>query len=478
MKSIKSITIENFQSHEKTALAPAPAGQLTTIVGPSDSGKTAIIRALRWLLFNVPQGSDFIRVGVEFARVRVDLDDGTTVIRERGKSYNRYVVISQDRGRQVYEGFGQGVPPEVLEATGVRTVTFGDLELNLNLAEQLEGPFLGKSVSAGVRAKVLGKLAGTEEVDWAAKTLGTDIFRRSQDEKRLSNEISDLDRQIAGYDYLPALCMQIGILESLVAKIKVAQERKVALIGLRDRLAQIRTERQAAEAALERWRHLAEAETNLIVAEIAMGRRSRVDGLRTRLQGVQAGLVEAQNRLRTLSYLPALEAAVGSLGAATARRQALGSIRTRFQAVSSALASEQAKAAALTGVSEAAKALARAEALVARRAQAVKLRQDLLAVRDYGRHAAATRDRYAGADQALEILVQSTEAAGRRKSLAELAGKLARVRSNMTAVEAQAVWWTDQARAAQEEYMDALIAAGKCPVCGSEIHPERLKEVV
>lgn len=58
MNYIKSIEIENFQSHKYSKLDFSE--RLNVIVGPSDNGKSAIIRALKWVLFNEPKGTDFI----------------------------------------------------------------------------------------------------------------------------------------------------------------------------------------------------------------------------------------------------------------------------------------------------------------------------------------------------------------------------------------------------------------------------------
>ena len=44
--AIESLSLHNFQCHEHLDIAFDP--QLTTIVGPSDVGKTAILRALKW----------------------------------------------------------------------------------------------------------------------------------------------------------------------------------------------------------------------------------------------------------------------------------------------------------------------------------------------------------------------------------------------------------------------------------------------
>lgn len=47
MSYIKKLVVDNFQSHEHTEVEFGPG--LNVIVGPSDHGKSALVRALRWL---------------------------------------------------------------------------------------------------------------------------------------------------------------------------------------------------------------------------------------------------------------------------------------------------------------------------------------------------------------------------------------------------------------------------------------------
>ena len=62
---IKEINIKNFQSHDNTNLI-LDSG-VNVIVGSSDSGKSAIIRALRWVTSCVPRGE----IGRAWCRERV-----------------------------------------------------------------------------------------------------------------------------------------------------------------------------------------------------------------------------------------------------------------------------------------------------------------------------------------------------------------------------------------------------------------------
>jgi exonuclease SbcC len=157
---ITDVTIRGFQSHINSAFRLSSG--LTVITGPTDSGKTAIIRAIRWVAFNEPAGDGFVNEAVGEAEVVINHDNGMIITKRRKKG-----------GRTVYklndQTFEQAdVPPEITAALGMARQTFGDFEAALNFAFQLEAPFLiSEPPSAG--AKVLGVIAGTEIVDLAIK---------------------------------------------------------------------------------------------------------------------------------------------------------------------------------------------------------------------------------------------------------------------------------------------------------------------
>jgi hypothetical protein len=103
--------IKNFQCH--TDLVVDFAEGVTTIVGPSDRGKSAVMRALRWVCTNTPNGDNFITWGAELCTVTLYVD-GHVVTRARGKGVNTYEVDGK-----VLKGFGTTVPKEVTDVLGL-----------------------------------------------------------------------------------------------------------------------------------------------------------------------------------------------------------------------------------------------------------------------------------------------------------------------------------------------------------------------
>jgi exonuclease SbcC len=333
------LEILNFQSHEKTVVKFAPGGQLTVITGQTDSGKTAIFRALRWLLYNQPQGTDFIRGGCTFVRVTGEFAGGHIIIRERTASKNQYRIMAPGAAAPiVLEGFGGAVPAEVQEITGVRTVTIGDMDFNLNMAEQLDGPFLGKSISSGTRAKVIGKLAGTEVLDFAGKTVGTDLFRRNQDAKRLEVEVDGLQQMVGEYDYLPALITKIEAVNRLVGSAKTNKERRDKLWTIQ---CQINTQNaliNGCNELIDRWQFVEVAEST--VAKVLDNITWAIGHKQTREKlNCIAGLIQtANNTIKRFKNVEIAEDVAAEVTGFAQKTETLSKTKNRLAAFSTAVA--------------------------------------------------------------------------------------------------------------------------------------------
>jgi len=476
--SIKSIFLEDFQSHARTKIELAGPGGVTIIVGPTDSGKTAIVRALRLLLYNVPQGTEYIRVGRNMATVAVELADGTKVVRERSKSVNRYRIVRPDEHPQVFEGFGLSVPLEVQAATGVRAVTIGDsLELALNLSEQLDGPFLGKSVSGPAKAKILGALAGTEEVDEAQRQLGTDLFRASQEEKRLLNEIEALDTKIHEYDYLPALSEKITSLEALLQAVREAQDRLAKLEFASQKLAGVQSQRAQALNVLARWKDLREAEFCVVVAEGDQIRLNNAVSHRVTLVRIATDREAWMRLLTRWVNLPAAEALSKEADSAHSRLQTL---RSAYETLVGTRAGLERVAATLqrwAKLPEVSDSIAEASTNIGRLQALTALKSRYSTINEQFYQATEIRVRWAGLEAAETKVTVIGATSERLVTLSRIASTLISLREAKVAAENTFAQHFKALADTRKQYTDALLALGKCPVCGSQVNPDLIKEV-
>lgn len=295
MISIRRVTIENFQSHQKTVLAFEKG--LNVIIGPSDQGKSAILRAIKWALYNEPRGTDFIRQGTSSARVTVELDSGSTVIRERSHSKNRYVVIYPDGTNTTFEGFGNEVPEEVVKAHGIPKVILDtDLSASLNMGDQLEGPFL-LSETGAVRAKAIGRLTGLHIIDKALRDCLTDMRRENQTVDRLEGELKDTGEKLEEYRDLHLLEEKITASEQLIKRLEESIQRKNKLEQLLQELKDVTGETEEAKRILKSLEGLPQCEICLKTCQLNAERLNRLGRLTETLNNIESDRKNAQEAL-------------------------------------------------------------------------------------------------------------------------------------------------------------------------------------
>jgi predicted ATP-dependent endonuclease of OLD family len=144
---LKEIRIKNFQSHSSLTLELDEG--VNTIIGPTDRGKSAIIRAIKLTALNQPAGTAFIRDGADKTKVKIKTED-SQVTRIRGKTTNSYIV----NGKKL-EAFGQSVPPTVTEALNIS---------DINFQQQHDSPFWF-SETAGEVSRKLNEIVHLEVID-------------------------------------------------------------------------------------------------------------------------------------------------------------------------------------------------------------------------------------------------------------------------------------------------------------------------
>ena len=244
-RKISTIIIKNFQSHRHTVLNLDE--HVNVILGSSDVGKTAILRALGWVFFNEPQGTAFIRAGETSASVELIYSDGYSVKRIRNKKFNGYHINHPDFDEpKKLSGFGSSVPEEIQEITGVRKFEIADkIESPITYQTQLEGAFL-LSESSIKKAKAIGAISNVNIIDRAIQIANSDIkdFRKNinTSEEALKNS----EEQIKEYDNLDERKQNLekvkDLYSELIQKNKMNENLSVLNQRLDNNIERIKTE--------------------------------------------------------------------------------------------------------------------------------------------------------------------------------------------------------------------------------------------
>ena len=193
---IKSLSIRNYQSHEKTDLEFHEG--VNIIIGPSDSGKTAIIRALRFLIYNRPNGNSMRSNWGGDTSVSI-CTDKDWISRKKGKE-EQYLLNSS-----VFTAFKSEIPQEIIEALNMT---------DINIQRQLDDPFLlGESYSPGDVAKHFNKVANLDKIDLATQNIGSWIKNLTQTLNFRKEELEKNQESLKEFEYLDTFEIELEVLE-------------------------------------------------------------------------------------------------------------------------------------------------------------------------------------------------------------------------------------------------------------------------
>jgi DNA repair protein SbcC/Rad50 len=311
LNGFKKLVIENFQSHQYTEIDFTDG--LNVFVGPSDSGKSAILRALKWVLFNTPRGTDFIRTGAKECRVRLVLTDGTAIERIRSRSVNRYVLNTPDGKEQIFEGFGNSVPEEISDVHRIVPVELDQKELLLNFGTQLESPFLLFESNQN-KAKTIGRISGAHLIDKALKKTSTDRLALSGTIRQLEQEKERLDEKLKPYENLQQLEADFQVAERAFLDVQEKKRLQASLEAKLESLIEIRRGKEVWQEKVAALKRLPDAEQQLLHLEYQKAMLSRLIRLNEKwirlqqekertLETVKQGehIPEAERRLAGLS---------------------------------------------------------------------------------------------------------------------------------------------------------------------------------
>ncbi len=254
MKYITKLILENFQSHKYSELVFN--GGMNVIIGPSDSGKSAIIRALKWVLYNEPSGDYFIRENENQCSVTIHTNDGFILKRYRTRSKNGYSLTYPNGEELTFEGIGNSVPNEIVETIGIQKIQLdSDESASINIGEQLEGPFL-LSEKTSTRANAIGRLVGVNILDDAIKETAKDIKNINSKKKNLEESLDNINNELESFNYLDQLTSTYNELKDKLNLLEYKNKKLEKLLTLKSNLNSILSNKKNAEAILNNLENL------------------------------------------------------------------------------------------------------------------------------------------------------------------------------------------------------------------------------
>ncbi len=282
---IQEIRLENFQAHRQLRLALSPG--LNVIVGPTDRGKSAIIRAIKWLALHESQDG-IITHGETSVKVGIKTDEGP-IVRFRDKKKYGYKL-----GQAEYLACGKEQPKDVQARHNLSEINF----------QGQHDPHFLLSLTPGQAAKEINKIVALDDIDVALTWIKTREIRSNTEIELSEARCSDLGVQILTFSDLDN---RLAILRSVEA-IVIAGETMAKMSSDINKI-------------VEEWYELTLCSHNLASKierlERYLAAVSRLTEIRASKQALGSVLID----YRASESLPRLDALAASLEALVTMKQ-------------------------------------------------------------------------------------------------------------------------------------------------------------
>lgn len=228
------IKVRNFQIWKKLFLR-FDEDSITCIVGKTDHGKSTIIRVLRWVFLNEPDGTDFFSWGTDFCKVTIGID-GHVITRQKGKGTNLYILDGKE-----FKAFKSGVPEEIQQILKVDSINF---------QLQLDSPFWFLQ-SPGMVSRELNRIIDLSIMDLSLSNISSDVRAARSIVTVSESRLSSLLKQKKTLRWIRKADTKLKVIESIQEQINTDEEQYTDLYGVLLKLRQLKKKKKLIRKAVE-----------------------------------------------------------------------------------------------------------------------------------------------------------------------------------------------------------------------------------
>lgn len=218
--TIKQATVINYQSHKKTVLNFHPG--VNVLVGLTDCGKSAFMRALIWPIRNKNEDRGFRSKWGGKCDVEIVFEKDVTISRVQDKNNAYYLNDPANKVDNEYKAFKTDIPEDIVEALNMSEI---------NIQGQFDRPFLLDD-SPGDVAKILNKIANLTDIDDSISNIRKLVLANSKDINTTESIIADLQEQEKEFAYLEQMEKDVTALDLLYADQTILSGALLQLEGL------------------------------------------------------------------------------------------------------------------------------------------------------------------------------------------------------------------------------------------------------
>lgn len=213
--------IKNFQKWEHFVIDFSDG--VNCIIAPSDSGKSAIIRALCWVLFNKnyknlrrKDKNNAVSASTS-VKLTIEHENETFIVERYVDNKTSYYKFNDE----VFKALNKKVPDKIQKLFSVS---------DINVQTQFDPPFLITSTSGDI-SKLINEMIGLEEMDAIEQQVNSEMKACLSEEKNLETTISSTQYDLSSFVLLSDFESDYNKASSLYQKIADNDQelRKIAL---------------------------------------------------------------------------------------------------------------------------------------------------------------------------------------------------------------------------------------------------------
>lgn len=158
MKGIKRIRAKNYAGYDDVEIVLDKG--VNYFYGPTDSGKSSVIRMIEWCLWNQPMGFHFAQKGIassDIVSVEIEFFDGTIVERRRNERTVNEYVLNKDYDNS-YKALKGKIPDRIAEAINMQGISLQKQEEQFFLID-LPPKQLAKKINESVDLSLMDNLS-------------------------------------------------------------------------------------------------------------------------------------------------------------------------------------------------------------------------------------------------------------------------------------------------------------------------------
>lgn len=190
---LTKIILSNFQKHEHLVIDLTSG--VNVVIGESGVGKSCIVRAIQWVLFNEPKGDIVRKQGTKETSVKCIFNGGTIIEKIKSKTKNLYILTKPKKEPVEYNAIGKEIPQDILDITKVIPLEVDGKNIIINVDKQTAMPFLVDE-SGSFRMKLFNKLTGYDKIDYALQDMNKDLLECNRNEKKTTEDLQTLNLKI------------------------------------------------------------------------------------------------------------------------------------------------------------------------------------------------------------------------------------------------------------------------------------------